>query len=91
MNLLLVGRKRWWLTPPSTAGYSTIPVAKWVRDGMALPATGGKPEEEGVAMQCEQTAADAMFVPAGWGHAVLNVEASVGVALEWGSPYQTSL
>jgi hypothetical protein len=34
-------------------------------------------------MQCTQRAGDVMYVPAGWGHAVLNTATSVGLAVEF--------
>ena len=34
-------------------------------------------------MVCEQRAGDILYVPAGWGHAVVNEEPSVGVAVEF--------
>ena len=34
-------------------------------------------------MVCEQRAGDILYVPAGWGHAVVNEEPSVGAAIEF--------
>ena len=34
------------------------------------------------ALECEQRAGDLLFVPSNWGHAVLNLETSVGLAIE---------
>ena len=33
-------------------------------------------------LECEQRAGDLLFVPNNWGHAVLNLEPSVGLAVE---------
>ena len=84
VNLLLVGRKSWFLTPPSSASYATVPAAVWVAHGMERP--GG-----GDLLTCIQEEGDAMYVPSGWGHAVLNLEAAAGVALEWSSPWVASI
>jgi ribosomal protein L16 Arg81 hydroxylase len=84
LNLLLVGRKAWFLTPPSSASYSTIPIAEWVAGGLERPG-------EGDLLLCEQEEGDALYVPAGWGHAVLNLEPAAGVALEWSTPYEVSI
>jgi hypothetical protein len=35
-------------------------------------------------LRCTQPAGTALFVPSGWKHAILNDEASVGVAVEVG-------
>ena len=35
------------------------------------------------AYQCVQAAGDLLYVPAGWGHMVLNLEPAAGVALEF--------
>ena len=34
-------------------------------------------------MVCEQRAGDILYVPGGWGHAVINEEPSVGAAVEF--------
>ena len=49
------------------------------RDGQTE--TGGRPQAE--VVQCVQTAGDAIFVPEGWGHAILNLLPSVGFASEF--------
>jgi hypothetical protein len=82
-NALMYGKKRWFLLPPSLALYSTIPVSSWAAntqlDGPGAP-TGLK--------MCTQLAGDVMYVPHGWAHAVLNLETSVGVAVEFSSVLQ---
>ena len=49
------------------------------------PHRGGG-SSRGRPLECSQDAGDVMFIPSGWGHAVLNLEVSVGVALEFASP-----
>jgi hypothetical protein len=120
VNSLVYGRKKWFLTPPSRALYSTVPAAEWVanlarvdeaaralggddvrRGGRRAPRAGaraGTAGEGGGALPareeadlyqrlkvCTQEAGDVIYVPHGWGHAVLNVETSVGVAVEFSS------
>jgi hypothetical protein len=40
-------------------------------------------------LECEQLAGDVLFVPDSWGHATLNIEASIGVAYEFSHPLLT--
>ena len=68
VNLLLSGKKRWWLQPPSLAAMSRV---------HPLDVQGGNEE----ALQCydtarvlEQEVGDVMYVPDMWGHAILNLE-----------------
>lgn len=80
INLLAHGRKRWWLIPPSTALYSTLPVLHWALS-----------HGNGTFYTCIQEEGDALYVPAGWGHAVINLETSIGVAVEWGTSLYVAL
>ena len=70
MNALGFGRKTWYLRPPPTATYSVEPPRAW----------RGKPRD---AVVCEQRAGDILYIPGGWGHAVINEEPSVGAAVEF--------
>ena len=70
-NALAYGRKRWFLNDPTQAMFSKQPVGEFARAGAASNLS-----------QCVQHAGDVMFVPCGWGHAVLNEAESVGVAVE---------
>ena len=99
LNIIAHGRKRWYLLPPARAIYATFPAAAWVAHH--LPALGGgdaSPMTSRAALhndtigdiprplECTQQAGDAIYVPAGWGHAVLNLaEYNVGYALEFSS------
>lgn len=82
VNLLAYGAKRWLLAPPALARYSTQPIASWVLEHGAVG--------DGVLV-CDQHASDALYVPRGWGHAVLNTAPAVGVAVEFGVALDTSL
>ena len=81
-NALAHGRKRWLLLPPAEARYSAQPISQWLQEDAAqLERLGQEPP-----LECVQEAGDVLYVPCDWGHGVLNLEASVGVAVEftWG-------
>jgi hypothetical protein len=99
VNALVYGRKLWLLLPPERALYSALPMAEWLAAAEARgsaeastnatsPATTaaarGLPKG---ALVCVQRAGDVMYVPPGWGHAVLNLNTSVGVAIEMGTVF----
>jgi hypothetical protein len=42
-------------------------------------------------LQCTQEAGDLFFVPRGWGHAVLNLDTTIGYAREFNSPVNKNL
>lgn len=80
VNVLAFGEKRWFLQPPARAEYSIEAPALWYqRRGLA---DNPESQEGGGVLECTQRDGDVMFVPASWGHATLNVEASIGVAYE---------
>ena len=90
INVLAWGRKRWYMRPPQEAEYSTVPAADLVRHVLpALNATaaGGAAARRAAAppLQCTQRGGDVLYVPSGWGHAVLNTRTSVGFAVEFDS------
>ena len=62
----------------SDAEYSTVPAADFV--AAVLPSLARRP------LQCTQRGGDVVYVPSGWGHAVLNVRTSIGFAVEFDSP-----
>ena len=70
VNALGFGRKTWYLRPPPTSTHSVEPPRTWRRAPLD-------------AIVCEQRAGDILYVPAGWGHAVVNAEPSVGAAVEF--------
>ena len=88
VNALVYGRKRWFLLPPERALYSALPFAEWLAAAEAAEAAnatrGGLPRG---TLQCTQRAGDVLYVPPGWGHAVINLNTSVGVAIEFGSVF----
>jgi len=72
-NILIYGKKRWFLYPPTEAFYSQQHVWQWWQQQQ-------KPTG---AMECIQYPGDLVFVPDMWGHAVLNLQESVGLAAEF--------
>lgn len=65
VNLLLSGRKRWWLQPPSLSAMSRL---------HPLEASEAAAWHYDTACVLEQEVGDVMYVPDMWGHAVLNLE-----------------
>jgi ankyrin repeat protein len=72
---MLFGRKRWLLYPPSAAFWSKKTALSWLMDGDAHSVPTGQP------LECVQQPGDFIYVPATWGHAVLNVEDTVAVTM----------
>jgi len=80
LNTLLHGTKWWALTPPPTSNYSTVPAADFVLHQLPHLPPAAAP------LQCVQAAGDVLFVPHGWGHVILNLNTSIGFALEFNTP-----
>ena len=75
-NVAVVGRKRWFLVPPSHNFWSRKPVSRWVAEDYPQLASTEP------VFECVQHPGDIMYVPEQWGHAVLNLEDSLAVATE---------
>lgn len=75
-NVLFYGQKRWFLFPPPFAVYSKQHVWDWWKTRH-----GNRPFES--AWECVQHPGDLVFVPDMWGHAVINLKESVGLAAEF--------
>ena len=82
-NTLMYGKKRWFLISPASALYSTVPISTWVVN----TSLEGPKAPKGLQM-CTQNAGDVLYIPHGWAHGVLNLETSVGVAVEFSSILQ---
>lgn len=80
-NVLVWGQKEWYVTPPALAEASSMSAADYVAH--VLPSL---PREQRPLM-CTQEAGDIVFVPWGWGHAVLNTQTVVGYAIEGRSAF----
>ena len=84
-NALCQGRKRWVLIPPGTPRSAVKP--KGVPDSSEavgwfthiLPRCLAPDWPHGPVLQCIQHPGEVIFVPAGWWHAVLNLDATLAV------------
>ena len=75
MIVCFSGHKRWFFVPPFRNFWSRKPVAEWFATDYAdMPL---KP-----SFQCVQNPRDIIYIPDKYGHAVLNLEETVGVAAE---------
>ena len=81
LNTLVYGRKRWFMLSKHDAYYSRTPALHWFRgsSGYAYDAL----KKSGHLFECIQQPGDVIYVPESWAHGVLNVETSVGVAMEY--------
>jgi oxalate decarboxylase/phosphoglucose isomerase-like protein (cupin superfamily) len=74
VNMAIAGRKRWVLFPPGQRFWSNKPAITWFEEEYMALAT--KP------IEFVQEAGDVIFIPAQWGHVVLNLEDSLAIAFE---------
>merc|ERR1712176_15793 len=76
-NILLSGKKKWWLWPPARAALSRV-------HPTCIPDAFDAEELHG-AIEVLQNPGDIVYVPMNWGHAVLNLdEYTICVAVEFG-------
>ena len=73
--------------------YSVVPAAQWAR--ATLPALCARCEQGALPrrrcpLALTQEAGDLLFVPRDWAHAVLNLQPSVGYAVEFDTPHSRS-
>jgi hypothetical protein len=78
-NVLLYGRKRWYLMHPSDTEFQTVPISAYV-----TAVQPGLPSQK-QPFECTQYAGDVAYVPRAWGHGVLSMETTVGYAREFRS------
>lgn len=71
LNSLMFGRKLWYLQPPSLSEYSTVHIVDFVMHVLPRLRKKGR-----APLSCTQMAGDMLYVPRGWGHAVLNLATS---------------
>ena len=76
-NTIAHGSKRWFISPPSEAIFSKKPILQWLEED--YPSL----RESKSFWEVEQRAGDVLYVPCEWGHAVLNVEDTIGLAVEF--------
>ena len=86
VNILAFGAKRWFLQPPSSAVYSVEPPLIWFNRQIMENLSTNDPSDTSGIFECIQQEGDVLFVPESWGHATLNIEASIGVAFEFRVP-----
>lgn len=73
----MYGRKRWVLLPPNEYwGPTGLPLTSWLKKWY--------PKFRHNALECTQYAGELLYVPTNYMHSVLNLQASVGVAVEVG-------
>lgn len=83
-NALVYGRKLWDIVPPGHAVFSSsrsdtvihVPGATRQARGYWVPL----PQDPGI--RCVQLPGDLLYIPRGWGHRTLSLEAGVGLAIE---------
>eukprot|EP00038_Savillea_parva_P015834 m.15070 g.15070 ORF g.15070 m.15070 type:complete len:721 (+) comp3225_c0_seq1:206-2368(+) len=76
-NALVYGMKRWVMLPPYVHyGPTGLPVEDWLRDWY--------PRFKDQAYECMQFPGDLVYVPTNYMHTLINVQASIGVAVEFG-------
>ena len=77
-NLLVYGKKRWFLSPPSHAVFSMRPTQAWLEEQLPLLRASNAS-----LFECDQHAGDLLIVPDLWGHLTYNLDTSVGIAQEF--------
>ena len=63
LNAVIFGRKKWFLTPPGNASFSTLPALDWYRQ---LHSSASDGPDSSTMISCLQDAGDIMYIPAGW-------------------------
>lgn len=80
MNALVYGQKHWYLFPPyKYHGPVDVPMTEWVQTWYSrLSNTTGR----SALLQCTQQSGELLYIPSNYVHGVLNLQFSVGVAVE---------
>jgi len=76
-NALAFGKKRWLMLPPNEGIYSTEPAYSFVKDKLHMLPDTSK------ILQCVQNAGDVVYIPNMWSHLTLNLQESIGIAVEF--------
>ncbi len=88
MNTLAYGKKHWLLYRPVDTFYTTATYSsyrKFILNGTYKSDDNNllyNLKDEKVTVQCTQEAGDVLYVPSLWGHGTINIQQSVGVAIE---------
>ncbi|XP_065890131.1 uncharacterized protein [Dysidea avara] len=80
INLLVYGRKKWLMLPPGQAIYSKLHPLRLYSDQHGHILSDLKP------LECVQHAGEMLYVPSNWGHATINLDESIGLAVEFEQP-----
>ena len=73
-DLLVYGRRHWFLLPPPRAYFTSMPVWEWWK---------GEYGNEEPALECVQRAGDLLYLPELWSRAYINLRESIGVNQEF--------
>ena len=90
-NLLFHGCKRWLLLPPSARELYSEPedlqpltALAWLVRYRRTTGRAGDAREPPPLISCVQCGGQALFIPTGWRHAIINLGSSIGAAVELG-------
>jgi hypothetical protein len=79
-NVLLFGKKRWFLSAPSDnqkLGSNGDHISTW------LDGAYNTRRKEGKVIECVQEPGDLLFIPQGWAHGTLNLEPALAISQEF--------
>ena len=85
-NILLTGRKHWFLSPPNTLGYRS---RFWAKERHPIDDIPIFQEliKQGIGYEIIQYPGDVIFVPTGWVHMTINLCDTIAIAQEFGTYY----
>lgn len=83
INILARGRKRWMFFAQPEAFFWFGTAQAWWSEWQALQGGNRAAVHSPMGRSCVQRAGDVVYVPAGWGHAVINEEAVIAAAYEF--------
>ena len=69
--------------PSSHLGLVLQPILQWLSEDYPSARASAENSSSFAFGECQQEAGDIMYVPCEWGHAVLNLEDTVGMAVEF--------
>lgn len=75
LNLVVAGKKKWWVVTPRAAVWSRRHILEYAKEvERGVGAAADDVPEEYRPMQFVQKAGDLVYVPADWGHAAMNLQ-----------------
>ena len=83
INSLFAGRKLWIVYPPGEGVVSNQHPLDFVHGYLGLAGTLNFTQTRNPPAICVQEAGDALFIPDGYAHATINLETSMGIAVEY--------